>query len=96
MRRFRNVPVFSVLFSVMMTASAFAGGQLFMPSLNPPIIQPEFPPVWSDADFPVPYSINAGTAAGWVEGADPASQAMERVAAGQERLIATLETQGSG
>ncbi len=31
-----------------------------------------------------------------MEGADPASQAMERVAAGQERLIATLETQGSG
>ena len=31
-----------------------------------------------------------------MEGADPASQAMERVAAGQERLISTLETQGSG
>ena len=31
-----------------------------------------------------------------MEGADPASQALERVAAGQERLIATLETQGSG
>ncbi len=81
MRRFRNVPVFSVLFSVMMTASAFAGGQLFMPSLNPPIIQPEFPPVWSDADFPVPYSINAGTAAGWVEGADPAQAFADAVVA---------------
>ncbi|MGJ8617592.1 MAG: biopolymer transporter ExbB [Sulfitobacter sp.] len=31
-----------------------------------------------------------------MQGADPASQALERVAAGQERLIATLETQGSG
>jgi hypothetical protein len=31
-----------------------------------------------------------------MEGADPASQALERVAAGQERLISTLETQGSG
>ena len=31
-----------------------------------------------------------------MEGADPSSQALERVAAGQERLIATLETQGSG
>lgn len=31
-----------------------------------------------------------------MEGADPASQALERVAAGQERLITTLEIQGSG
>jgi len=31
-----------------------------------------------------------------MQGADPANQALERVAAGQERLIATLETQGSG
>ncbi len=31
-----------------------------------------------------------------MEGADPSSQALERVAVGQERLIATLETQGSG
>lgn len=31
-----------------------------------------------------------------MEGTDPASAALERVAAGQERLIATLEAQGSG
>lgn len=31
-----------------------------------------------------------------MEVADPANQAMDRVAAGQDRLIATLETQGSG
>ncbi|UWR16124.1 biopolymer transporter ExbB [Sulfitobacter sp. M368] len=31
-----------------------------------------------------------------IEGTDPASAALERVAAGQERLIATLEAQGSG
>jgi len=31
-----------------------------------------------------------------MEGTDPASAALERVAAGQERLITTLETQGSG
>ena len=31
-----------------------------------------------------------------IEGADPASAAMERVAAGQERLIALIESQGQG
>ena len=31
-----------------------------------------------------------------IEGADPSSQALERVAAAQERLISTLETQGTG
>ena len=31
-----------------------------------------------------------------IEGADPASDAMERVAAGQERLIALIESQGHG
>ncbi len=81
MKHYRNVPAFAVLIYVMMTAAAFAGGQLFMPSLDPPIIEPEFPPVWSDTDFPVPYNINPGTAAGWVEGVDPAQQFADAVTA---------------
>jgi hypothetical protein len=81
MKTYRQTPVFAVLFCVAMTASALAGGQLYLPSIDPPMIPAPYPPVWSDEDFPVPFNINPGTASGWVEGPDPAQQFADAVTA---------------
>jgi len=84
MKRLWTVPAPAVLMLVvaaLLPASALAGGQLYMPSLNPPIVQPEFPPVWTDAAFPVPYNVNPGTAAGWVDAAAPAQAFADAVTA---------------
>lgn len=71
MKNAHKVPVFALLFCLCLNPSAYAGGQLYMPSLDPPMIVAPHPPVWSDAAFPVPYNINPGSATGWVEEPEP-------------------------
>jgi len=52
---------------------AYAGGQLYLLA--------EKPPVWADSSFPVPYNINPGSAAGYIEGVDPAGEFVAAVEA---------------
>ena len=81
MKRTRLVPV-CVLLTVLLPAGfAHAGGQLYLPSLDPPMIPGPYPPVWADGDFPVPYSINPDSAVGWIQGPDPAQQFVDATTA---------------
>jgi len=84
MRRIGPSPAIVLLTLLLPAATALAGGQLYLPSLDPPMIPAPYPPVWADEDFPVPYNVNPGSAAGWVEGADPAGQFQDAVTAAFE------------
>jgi hypothetical protein len=81
MKRNHLILAIALLFAAMPAVSVFAGGQLYLPSIDPPQIPAPNPPVWSDVDFPVPYNINPGTATGWVEGPDAVQQFADAVVA---------------
>jgi len=81
MKRTRQRPVLALLFCVLLPASVHAGGQLYLPSIDPPMIPAPYPPVWADGDLPVPYNVNPASASGWVEGPDAAQQFGDAVTA---------------
>jgi len=81
MKRFGVHVAITCLLVLLPAVPALAGGQLYLPSIDPPMIPAPYPPVWADEDFPVPYNLNPSTAAGWVEGADPAQQFADAVVA---------------